>query len=108
MKPSHSKPQVELVDVYPEKHDPEIIATFHIYLADKDIDIRGGKVFLSESGNGIFVQVPQGRGTCDETGEMIQFPIVSFTDKTYEKAFRKEVIRLVREYMESQNMFWFK
>jgi len=103
MKPTQNEPQIELVGVYPEKHNKKIFATFHIYLTDRDIDIRGGVVFKLKDGT-LFVQVPQGRGTCDETGKMIKFPIVSFTDKDYEKAVRQEVKRLVLEEMKKQEM----
>ena len=98
-----TKPQIEVVGVYPEKHEEDIIATFHFYLADRDIDIRGGKVFRRADGS-VFVQVPQGKGTCDETGELIQFPIVSFTDKEYEKAVRREVTKLVTQVMLKEKM----
>lgn len=97
-----NEPQIELVGVYPEKNNKKVFATFHVYLVDKDVDVRGGVVFRKKDGT-LFVQVPQGRGTCDETGKMIKFPIVSFTDKDYEKAFRKEVTRLVLEEMKKQD-----
>lgn len=93
-------PKVELVAVYKEKHRKNIVATFHVYLADKDIDIRGGVVFRQQSGK-FFIQVPQGYGTDEETGKRISFPIISFTDAEYEKAVRHEVIRQVSKELKN-------
>jgi hypothetical protein len=88
------KPEVELIGIYREKHRTKIMATFHVYLADKDIDIRGGVIFKFKSGK-TFIQMPQAHGTDEETGKRICFPVVSFTDADYEKAVRFEVIRVV-------------
>ncbi len=89
-------PEVELIGIYKEKHRKKIVATFHVYLADKDIDIRGGVVFKSKEGR-FFIQLPQAHGTDEETGKRTCFPVVSFTDAEYEKAVRYAVIGLVAE-----------
>ena len=70
-----SIPQVELVGIYPEKNRKDVIATFHVYLADKDIGIRGGLVYGKKGKpNRFFVQLPQGIGTNDETGKKVMTP----------------------------------
>lgn len=97
------KPKIEIVDVYPEKHQKGILATYHIYLIDKDLDIRGGKAFIKEDGK-LFVENPQAQGTDDETGELIQFPVVSFPDKIYERAFRYEVVKEVRRALQKKKL----
>ena len=87
-------PEIELVAIYKEKNRKNILATFHVYLSDKDIDIRGGKIFKLRNGK-LFIQMPQGYGTDEITGGKISFPILSFTDAEYEKKVRYEIIKVV-------------
>lgn len=103
MKHTPTKPQIEVVGIYPEKYKKGIIATFHIYLIDKDIDIRGGVIFKKPKGD-YFVQVPQASGTCEETGKKIFFPVISFTDKEYEKSLRKLIIGEVLKKLKTMKL----
>jgi DNA-binding cell septation regulator SpoVG len=95
VKKEMTTPKIEVIGIYKEKHMKKIWGTFHVYLIDKDIDIRGGRIFKDK--NSFFIQMPQASGTDEETGKRITFPVLSFTDKDYEKAVRYEVIKYVRQ-----------
>ncbi|HDZ25425.1 hypothetical protein LCGC14_0456970 [marine sediment metagenome] len=94
------KPKIEIVGIYPEKRRPNAVATFHVYLVDKDIDIRGGVIYRLPSGK-YFIQMPQGSGSDEVTGKRICFPTISFTDAEYEREVRREVIRQVLKELET-------
>lgn len=88
-KAAEKKPLIEVVGIYPEKFLKGVVATYHIYLINEQMDIRGGKIYQKKSK--FFVQLPQGRGTCEETDKLITFPVISFTDDIYEKQVQREI-----------------
>lgn len=95
---AHPKIKVEIVGIYPEKHMKKVWATYHVYIPEKDMDIRGGKIF--KKAKGFFVELPQSIGTCEETGKQIRFPTLSWPDKEYESLLRQSVVQAVKKELE--------
>lgn len=91
-----SKPRVEIVGIYPEKFRQGVHATFHVFLPDFDMDIRGGIIKMRKHKPPL-VFLPQASGTDDESGKIIHFPVISFTNAEYEKKLREAVIQAVRK-----------
>ena len=86
---------IEVVGIYPVKDKKAVMATFHIYLINENMDIRGGVILRGPKGP--FIKLPHMKGWDEDRQEMVTFPVISFPDSDYEKRIKKEVQKKVKE-----------
>jgi len=96
-----TKPKVEVVGIYPEKNHKSVYATYHVYLCDLDIDLRGGRIFKTKKS--WFVQLPQAYGTDEEDGKVTSFPVLSFANKETEKSYREAIVAAVLKELKNDS-----
>ncbi len=73
----------EFVEFYPSAEMPnnksKALGTVHIYAIDCKLDIRGILVF--KQGKGIFFCAPHFRGIDTETGKIVKYPLIRWTNQ---------------------------
>ncbi len=93
--------KIEIIEAYPlktEKNEPDIYS-MHIYLPEKDLDIRGITVkFLKKW---IFI-MPTKTNWDEEAKARITFPIASFANQKTNQDFRDSLIAEGNKYMQEK------
>lgn len=74
--------KIEFVGFYPSirmKNKKSPIGTCHIYLCEPyNMDIRG--ILVVKRGKTLYFLMPRSKGIDEDTGEVVFYPIVAFTD----------------------------
>lgn len=96
----------ELVEYYPIKNKKfeRTLGTVHIYAIDCELDIRG--ILVTKQGKGIYFNLPHFKAKDEETGELVRYPHIRWTNqKTHEEMLdflHREVKPLVLESLKSK------
>lgn len=75
----------EFVDFFPGRLEgsDRVLGTCHIYLIDIQMDLRG--IIVAKDKGKFFFRIPHKKGKCHETGKIIPYPCISFTDQKTNK-----------------------
>lgn len=90
--------KIELIEFYPRKipKNKSFVGTFHVYIEDFDIDIRGINVY--KIAKGFMVRLPDLVGKDPVTKKPVRYPLFQFANKVKHQAFVREIAKLVNEY----------
>jgi hypothetical protein len=83
----------------------KIFGTFHVYLIDFDIDLRGIPVFKGKAG--YIIHFPHSTGIDEETKKPVRYPIFSFSDPEKHKELLGDIRQKGMDYLKN-NIFTFK
>lgn len=77
--------EIEFVEFYPihkKKPGSKLIGTIHVYVCDKNLDLKGIKIF--KCGKSFFVKVPGTKGKDIDTKKDVHYPYASFCGEEQE------------------------
>lgn len=93
--------KIEIVDYYPHKTIKKVTyGTLHVYVCDMDMDIRGIRVAVENKK--IWIEMPFSKVIDKETGELVRFPLISFTEKEKDINLRNAIIEKGREFIKKK------
>ena len=94
----------EIVEFYPdikEFKNSIRIGTFHVYIHDKDIDLRGINCYLNSTKK-LHFKLPHRSGKDPESGNQVNYPIVNFIKdedfKDFKEFLSSEGTRFINEH----------
>ena len=88
--------KIEIVEFYPVE-ERKYIGTLHIYIIDKDMDLRGIRIFPIKTG--YFFQMP-GEYAIDDEGHQVFYPYISFIKETDKKGLMNQIISHGTKYID--------
>lgn len=92
---------IEIVGFYKNMDKKKkLYGTFHVYLIDQDIDIRGIPVFLKKKDYYI-INLPDGWAIDEDTKIKVRFPIFSFANNDTHKLFMKTLREKCLHYLKN-------
>lgn len=97
----------ELVEFYPEQHKKfkDTVGTVHIYAIDCQLDIRG--ILVTKRGKAMYFTLPHFKAKDQETGEIVRYPHIRWTNQDTHKEMldflHREVKPLVLETLKSKS-----
>lgn len=102
LKKPNNNMKVEVIEFYPNENfekKSEVLGTFHVYLEEFDIDIKGVTFVKTKKGN--FCFLPTKFGFDNNLKKNIWFPTVSFANKNTQKLLIKNINKACSLYINS-------
>lgn len=101
--------KIVVKDFYPQKYNKEaktLCGTLRVQLPDVGIELLG--CFVSMRGDTLFLSLPSKKGVHHETGELVSYPVLVFTDKEKTRelvnAIRSEGRKFVEKVIEDKSL----
>lgn len=93
--------KIEIQEAYPiVRNGKKCGFSIHAYVTDFAMDLRG-IVALKKPGKntGWFIQLPHAKNVDEETGNVVKFPMIAFTNAETDSAFKSEIIKKSLEFI---------
>jgi hypothetical protein len=95
--------KIEIVGFYVRERDDahkKLKGSLHAYLIDEGIDIRGINVIRKK--DKIMVFLPHRTGVDEDTGEIVTYPVVTYSDMEKQKELKEKIIKVGSDYVKNQ------
>lgn len=97
--------KIDIIDFYPILQTQKFIrGTFHAYIEDLDIDLRGCFFSYNKKKKFLFVQPPHRKGLDSDSGEMIPFEVFSFGNYSKHEIFKNALITAAHKAWNNEDL----